>query len=160
MDNCYYEKNYKISDLVNYVQPTQYIVESTDYDDTYPTPVLTPGKSFILGYTNETDGIFVVKDKVIIFDDFTTASRLVNFDFKVKSSAMKILEVENDELFEVEYMFYRLQIINVINDTHKRYWISEYAPISLRIHTLDEQKKIVQAINDAYTILNIMSNSI
>ena len=73
---------------------------------------------------------------------------------------MKILEVENDELFDGEYMFYRLQIINVINDTHKRYWISEYAPISLRIHTLDEQKKIVQVINDAYTILNIMSNSI
>ena len=156
----YYEKDYKLGEILRYIQPGPYIVNSTEYSDDYTTPVLTPGKSFILGYTNETDGIFVVKDKVIIFDDFTTASRLVDFDFKVKSSAMKILKVENDELFDGEYMFYRLQIINVINDTHKRYWISEYAPISLRIHTLDEQKKIVQVINDAYTILNIMSNSI
>ena len=156
----YYEKDYKLGEILRYIQPGPYIVNSTEYSDDYTTPVLTPGKSFILGYTNETDGIFVVKNKVIIFDDFTTASRLVDFDFKVKSSAMKILEVENDELFDGEYMFYRLQIINVINDTHKRYWISEYAPISLRIHTLDEQKKIVQVINDAYTILNIMSNSI
>ena len=75
-------------------------MENTDYDDSNPTPVLTPGKTFILGYTNEKEGIYNVKNsKVIIFDDFTTASRLINFNFKVKSSAMKILSLLNKDDF-------------------------------------------------------------
>ncbi len=77
-------------DLLNYEQPTKYIVKSTKYSDNYKTPVLTAGKSFIKGYTNETEGVFN-NLPTIIFDDFTTASQFVNFEFKVKSSAMKIL---------------------------------------------------------------------
>ena len=81
---------YALEDLLSYEQPTPYIVESTDYSDNYKTPVLTAGKSFIIGYTNETKGIYD-KLPVIIFDDFTTSIQYVNFPFKVKSSAMKIL---------------------------------------------------------------------
>ena len=134
---------------------------NTDYDDSYPTPVLTPGKTFILGYTNENEGIYNVNNsKVIIFDDFTTASRLIDFNFKVKSSAMKILSSNNMDLFNIDYMYFLLQTINVISDTHKRYWISEYMPIKLKIHTIDQQKKIVNKINQLFTILDSMSNSI
>ena len=92
-----------MGDVLQYEQPAQYIVNSTDYNDSYPTPVLTPGKTFILGFTNETEGIYrVFEEKVIIFDDFTTASRLVDFDFKVKSSAMKILKVSNNKKFDID----------------------------------------------------------
>lgn len=83
-------KEYELGELLSYEQPTPYIVESTKYSNTYKTPVLTAGKSFIIGYTNETTGIYD-KLPVIIFDDFTTSSQYVNFKFKVKSSAMKIL---------------------------------------------------------------------
>lgn len=150
-----------MGDLLQYEQPGPFIVKSTKYSDKYTTPVLTPGKSFILGYTNESDGIYKVEgSKVIIFDDFTTASKLVDFDFKVKSSAMKILHSLNKELFDIDYLFYKLQTINIISDTHKRFWISEYSPLKVRIHTINEQKKIVKAINEAFTILNNMSKSI
>ena len=40
-------KEYALEDLLIYEQPTNYIVESTDYRDEYETPVLTAGKSFI-----------------------------------------------------------------------------------------------------------------
>lgn len=157
----YYENEYKLGDLLQYEQPGPFIVKSTKYNDKYVTPVLTPGKSFILGYTNESDGIYKVEgSKVIIFDDFTTASRLIDFDFKVKSSAMKILHTSNKELFDIDYLFYKLQTINIISDTHKLFWISEYSPLKVKIHTINEQKKIVEAINDAFTILNNMSKSI
>lgn len=147
--------------MLSYEQPGPYIVENTDYNDSYLTPVLTPGKTFILGYTNETEGIYDVNDsKVIIFDDFTTASRLIDFNFKVKSSAMKILSSTNKDLFNIDYMYFLMQTINVISDTHKRYWISEYMPIRLKIHTIEQQKKIVNKINQLFTILNSMSNSI
>ncbi|MDE5834133.1 MAG: hypothetical protein K2H26_01275, partial [Ruminococcus sp.] len=43
----------KIGDVVNYEQPTKYIVESTDYSNDFDIPVLTAGQSFILGYTDE-----------------------------------------------------------------------------------------------------------
>jgi type I restriction enzyme, S subunit len=93
----------KLEDLLDYIQPTEYIVESTDYSDCYKTPVLTPGKSFVKGYTNETKGIFS-NLPVIIFDDFTTANKFVNFPFKVKSSAMKILKPKSGA--NIKFAFY------------------------------------------------------
>ncbi len=39
---------YELGELLSYEQPTPYIVESTDYNDNYKTPVLTAGKSFII----------------------------------------------------------------------------------------------------------------
>ncbi len=156
----YYEKQYTLDELLPYEQPGPYIVKSTNYDDSYGTPVLTPGKSFILGYTNETEGIYNVKNnKVIIFDDFTTASRLIDFNFKVKSSAMKILKSSNNDMFNIDYLYYLLQTIYVNNDTHKRYWISEYSPIIVNIHQYNEQLKIVDIIKQVYDLLDQMIES-
>ena len=101
---------YSLEQLFSYEQPTPYIVESTEYKDNYATPVLTPGKSLIIGYTNEKNGIYN-KLPVIIFDDFTTATQYVNFPFKVKSSAMKILTA-NTDLVLPKFIFYRMQLID------------------------------------------------
>lgn len=151
----YYEKAYTLDELLTYEQPAKYIVKSTNYNNSHGIPVLTPGKSFILGYTEEIDGIYDVNHrKVIIFDDFTTASRLINFNFKVKSSAMKILKCSNENLFNIDYLYYLLQTVKINIDTHKRYWISEFAPIKLRIHTMDEQAKIVNFIRKSFAFLD------
>lgn len=134
-DNSYYEKygeklpsgwvvtNFET--ILEYEQPTKYIVHDTNYKPTYKTPVLTAGKSFILGYTNETDNIF--NDlPVIIFDDFTTESKFVDFPFKVKSSAMKILHINQDFVLP-KYAFYLMQATEIDHDNHQRYWISTYS---------------------------------
>ena len=123
----------RLEQITDYEQPTDYIVESTDYDTSYSTPVLTAGKSFIIGYTNETTGIYS-NLPCIIFDDFTTDSKLVNFPFKVKSSAMKILKVNQN--VEIDYVAIFMSITRLIGDTHKRYWISEYS--NLRIFSICE----------------------
>lgn len=87
----------ELKTILKYEQPYKYSVESTEYGKN-GTPVLTAGKSFILGHTTETNGIYY-KLPVIIFDDFTTDSKFVNFPFKVKSSAMKFLkEKQNGEI--------------------------------------------------------------
>jgi len=133
----------KLGDVLNYEQPTKYIVNSTDYSDSYETPVLTAGKTFVKGYTNEEENIFPAdKLPVIIFDDFTTASQLVDFKFKVKSSAMKILHAKKGEA-DIKYIFYIMQTIKHNHVTHKRYWISEYSKIEIPLPPLSEQKKIV-----------------
>lgn len=48
----------ELGDLLQYEQPTPYLVSSTSYDDSNETPVLTAGQTFILGYTNELSGIY------------------------------------------------------------------------------------------------------
>ena len=143
---------YSLEDLLSYEQPTPYIVESTDYSDNYKTPVLTAGKSFIIGYTNETNGIYD-KLPVIIFDDFTTSTQYVNFPFKVKSSAMKILTA-NTDLVLPKFIFYRMQIIEFDHSTHKRYWIQQYSKIKVKIPSLPEQEKIVAKIEELFSELD------
>lgn len=135
----------RLEDIVDYEQPTQYIVQSTNYCDNYKTPVLTAGKSFILGYTNETNGIYN-QLPAIIFDDFTTDSRFVDFPFKVKSSAMKILQVNKE--INIRYVAYFMSITRLVGDTHKRYWISEYSKIPIPLPPINEQNRIVQTIQD------------
>lgn len=143
---------YELGDLLKYEQPTAYIVESTDYSDSYSVPVLTAGKSFILGYTNEMDGVFD-KTPVIIFDDFTTATQYVNFPFKVKSSAMKILHI-NKDLVLPKYIYYRIQIIQFDHSTHKRYWIQQYSKIRVSIPPIPEQERIVARIEELFSQLD------
>lgn len=149
-----------LDDLLPYEQPGPYIVKSTNYDDKYDIPVLTPGKSFILGYINEKEGIYRVNNsKAIIFDDFTTASRLIDFNFKVKSSAMKILKSSDESKFNIDYLYFLLQTLYVNNDTHKRYWISEFAIKKVKVHTFDDQIKIVKTINDITNQLDYIIDS-
>src|SRR4051794_24303385 len=119
----------ELGQLLHYEQPTKYIVESTNYNNEYKTPVLTAGKSFIIGYTNETTGIYTDLP-VIIFDDFTTSSKFVNFPFKVKSSAMKILSCDSNRA-DIKFLYYIMQILECNHDTHKRYWISIYSKIKI-----------------------------
>lgn len=138
-------KEYSLGELLAYEQPGPYIVDSTDYDDSFKTPVLTAGKTFILGYTNEEHGIYDALP-VIIFDDFTTATQYVDFPFKVKSSAMKIL-TPNKELVLPKFIYYRMQLIEIDHSTHKRYWIQHYSKIRIMIPDIEEQRKIVEKID-------------
>lgn len=143
---------YELGQLLTYEQPTAYIVESTEYNENYKTPVLTAGKSFVLGYTNETENIFD-KLPVIIFDDFTTSTQYVNFKFKVKSSAMKILHI-NTELVNPKYIYYRMQTIQFDHSTHKRYWIQQYSKLKVQIPPLVEQERIVAKIEELFSDLD------
>ena len=147
----------RLENIVEYEQPQAYIVNSTDYDDRYLTPVLTAGKSFIIGYTNETEGIYQNIPR-IIFDDFTTDSKLVDFPFKVKSSAMKILKVADD--IEIEYVAMFMNITRLIGDTHKRYWISEYSKLCIPIPPKEEQKRIINAANAMFEKLDAIIESL
>ena len=138
-------------DILDYEQPQQYIVNSTNYSDKYSVPVLTAGKSFIIGKTNEDFGI-CKRLPVIIFDDFTTDSKYVDFPFKVKSSAMKILYVKGN--INPKYVAYLMSITRLVGDTHKRYWISEYSKTPIMLPPVNEQERIVYEIEKIYERLN------
>jgi type I restriction enzyme S subunit len=44
-----------LGDVLQYEQPYYYTVTSDDYNDIAGTPVLTAGKSFLLGYSTEVE---------------------------------------------------------------------------------------------------------
>ena len=129
----------EIGNMLQYEQPSKYLVASTEYSDSYATPVLTANKAFILGYTDEEFGIYS-KGECVIFDDFTMDVKFVNFPFKVKSSAIKILTSNsgNDLYFLYEY----LQNLGLVSEEHKRHYISEIEPMIVTCPTFEEQQNI------------------
>jgi type I restriction enzyme S subunit len=135
----------KLGECLDYIQPTKYLVSSTEYDNSYKTPVLTAGKTFILGYTNETNGIFENNLPIIIFDDFTTATQFVDFPFKAKSSAMKILAATKG--VHIKFIFEAMQFMNYEIGGHERHWISKFAPIEILVPSHDEQTKIANFLS-------------
>ena len=143
-----------LDSLVSYVQPGPYIVSSTEYDAHYSTPVLTAGQSFILGYTNEEEGIYNASSQkpVIIFDDFTTSFHWVDFDFKVKSSALKILKIKDKQEADFRYIYMAMKTIHFIPTNHMRHWISLYSKFEIPFPPLNIQKEIV-SILDSFTSL-------
>ena len=135
--------------VLQYEQPYRYTVNSTEYDEHNGTPVLTAGKSFILGYTHEQIDIYS-NIPVIIFDDFTTDSKYVDFPFKVKSSAMKFLKVKDGVKADLKLLFERLNQIKLSSTggEHKRRWISEYSKIKIVLpKKLEEQQKIAEILS-------------
>ena len=139
----------KIGELVDYEQPGNYIVSSTKYSDEYNIPVLTAGQTFILGYINETDGVYKSsKDNpVIIFDDFTAAFKWVDFEFKVKSSAIKILTV-NNTITTIRYIYHVMGFLKISSDEHKRLWIGTYSNIKVPVPPLEVQREIVRILDN------------
>ena len=137
----------ELGKLLDYKQPTPYLVKSTDYSNEYPTPVLTAGKTFILGYTDEEFGIFSEDLPTIIFDDFTTASKFVDFPFKAKSSAMKMLVAKDG--VSIKYIFEVMQALSYAIGGHQRHWISIFANIVIGLPCREEQQKITAVSNNA-----------
>lgn len=140
---CDWEEK-KLGDILDYIQPTKYLVKDTEYNDSYTIPVLTAGKTFILGYTNETDGVFENNLPVIIFDDFTTANKFVNFPFKAKSSAMKILVSKNNN---IKFIYEAIQMIKYEVGGHERHWISKFSFLNIFIPCIEEQTKIANFLS-------------
>lgn len=138
------------------------MVKSTNYHDEFKTPVLTAGKTFILGYTDETDGIYQASiNPVIIFDDFTTANKWVDFDFKAKSSAMKMITSSDENVALLKYIYYWLNTLPMEdNSDHKRQWISNFANKLIPIPPLLEQIRIVEILDKFETLTHSITEGL
>ena len=132
----------QLSDVLDYEQPGKYIVENASYQNS-GTPVLTANKSFVLGHTAETDGIYQ-NVPVIIFDDFTTDAKYVDFPFKVKSSAIKILTSRGED--ELQLVYELMSRIRFDPTQHKRYFISQYQYLKIPLPDKPEQQKIADCL--------------
>lgn len=128
------------ANVLSYEQPTKYIVSNTEYSDNHNlTPVLTANKAFILSYTKEVEGVYD-KGPCIILDDFTLDSKYVDFPFKVKSSAIKILTAKTS--VSLRYIFEYLKFLDLNTEEHKRHYIAEIEPMTIGLPDEDAIKSI------------------
>lgn len=143
-----------LGELLVYQQPTPFLVSSKDYVPSYPTPVLTAGATFLLGYSSETHGVYAAStdDPVIIFDDFTTASKWVDFPFKLKSSAAKILTAADPSVADIRFLYFLMQTIKFQVGSHARHWIAVYSKMPVCCPPLEVQREIVRIL-DQFTTL-------
>lgn len=135
----------QVKDTLNYEQPTKYLVTNTDYSyDISLIPVLTANKAFVLGYTDEEFGIYD-KGQCIIFDDFTMDVKFVDFPFKVKSSAIKILTAKPN--INLRFIFEYLSFLNLSSNEHKRHYISEIESMKIFLPDSHYQNKIANTLS-------------
>lgn len=138
-----------LEELLDYEQPSKYLVASTDYNAANATPVLTAGQTFILGYTDEQEGIYPASSvtPVMIFDDFTTAFKWVDFPFKAKSSAMKMLTLKVGAPALMRYVYYAMRCINFKPQSHARHWIGTYSKFRIAVPPVEVQKEVVAVLD-------------
>ena len=151
----------KLADILDYEQPSKYIVSSSEYDDNYEIPVLTAGQSFILGYTDEKDGVYKASknNPTIIFDDFTTGHHWVDFDFKIKSSAMKMLKLKNNKSL-LRYIFHSMALINYVPTEHSRQWISKYSQFEIPLPHIKVQEEIVKILDSFTNLIDALNEEL
>ena len=147
----------KLGEVLDYEQPQRYLVNSENYK-TQGIPVLTAGKTFILGYTDETEGVYS-NLPVIIFDDFVTESKFVTFPFKAKSSAMKMLKL-SDENNDLRMIYESMQMLKYPVKEHKRYWISEYSQLKILLPSLPEQQKIASCLSELDALIEAQGKKV
>ena len=137
----------ELGNIFKYEQPQAYIVKNTKYNENFKIPVLTAGQSFILGYTDENFGVKNASSEspVIIFDDFTTASHFVDFSFKIKSSAMKLLTLNNPN-DNVQCAYQILQNLSYTPLTHSRHWISTFSKFKVLIPESHKEQNQIGAL--------------
>ncbi|WP_163566222.1 restriction endonuclease subunit S, partial [Helicobacter suis] len=152
----------RLGEVLDYEQPTKYIVNSTSYDDAHKTPVLTAGQTFILGYTNETQGVYLATPErpCIIFDDFTTSFHWVDFAFKVKSSAIKILTLKEPLQINFKFVFYAMKCIRFNPTQHERHWIKRCANFPIPLPPLPIQEKIASILDQLQALSSDLEQGI
>ena len=150
-------EDYELSDLLDYEQPTKYLVNDTLKYSKEKVPVLTANKAFILGSTDDTCGIYC-KGNCIIFDDFTTDMKYVTFPFKVKSSAIKILTSKENVI--LKFVFEQMKRIKYPLGGHKRYYLSEYQYITIRVPDIAEQTAIADVLSTADEEIDLLNKKL
>lgn len=146
----------QLFEILDYERPDFYIVSDTNYQKS-GIPVLTANKSFILGYTNEDQGIYE-KLPVIIFDDFTVDKKYVDFQFKVKSSAIKILRSKGEN--NLKFTYELISFLKFEAKEHKRYYISVYQNLIVLVPKYKEQQKIASCLSSLDDLITAQSQKL
>lgn len=77
---------------------------------------------------------------------------MVDFPFKVKSSAMKIITTNENKIL-IRFLYHMMGFLNFTSNEHKRLWINKYSQIRIAVPPLEVQDEIVRILDD-FTLLS------
>jgi len=112
---------------------------------------LTANKGFLLGYTYE-ESTFDTPS--IIFDDFTLDSKYVDFSYMVKSSAIKILTLRDDQKDDLFFAFNLLNTTKIEIMGHARHYIGIVQNTVVVSPDKPEQTKIGKLFKQIDTLIS------
>ena len=147
-----------LASILQYEQPSKYLVDEVLIYNKSKIPVLTANKAFILGSTNDTEGVYN-KGDCIIFDDFTTDIKYVDFPFKIKSSAIKILTPLKSET-NLKFVFEQMKRLKYPLGGHKRYYLSEFQYLPISLPCPAEQKAIADILSKADEEIELLNKKL
>ena len=147
-----------LASILQYEQPSKYLVDEVLTYNKNKISVLTANKAFILGSTNDTEGVYN-KGDCIIFDDFTTDIKYVDFPFKIKSSAIKILTPLKAET-NLKFVFEQMKRIKYPLGGHKRYYLSEFQYLPISLPCPAEQKAIAEILSKADEEIELLNKKL
>ena len=147
-----------LASILQYEQPSKYLVDEVLIYNKSKIPVLTANKAFILGSTNDTEGVYN-KGDCIIFDDFTTDIKYVDFPFKIKSSAIKILTPLKSET-NLKFVFEQMKRLKYPLGGHKRYYLSEFQYLPISLPCPAEQKAIADILSKSDEEIELLNKKL
>lgn len=147
----------ELCELLNYEQPSKYLVTDVLDFNKEKVPVLTANKSFFIGSTDDKTGVYD-KGECVIFDDFTTDMKYVDFKFKIKSSAIKILTPKTGTC--LRFVFEQMRRIKYPRGGHKRYWLSEFQYLTIGVPDIAMQNKIADILSKADAEIDLLTKKL
>jgi type I restriction enzyme S subunit len=138
--------------------PKPYQIEKKDYLESGKYPVVDQGKKFIVGYSNQEEKLFKLKEPIIIFGDHTRIIKYIDFDFIIGADGTKIL-FSYDDSINTKYAYYQLLYIKIESLGYSRHY-KLLKEKTFQKPPLIKQKQIAKTLDKAKELIELRKESI
>jgi len=145
------------SESITNIPLTGYKLKQKDYQEKGKLPVIDQGQEYIGGYTDRINLQVNCELPIIIFGDHTKSVKFVNNNFVAGADGIKVLKPKS--FFDPKLFYYFTKAIKLPEKGYARHY--QFLEKSfIRIPPLNEQKRIVAKIEELFSEIEHISESL